>query len=112
MLGQVGLALQHAPTALLQDGFVAVLSQPARLGGTHIVQREVHLGNNMEAVEDVESLAAPFVDHPQVRLPRVRAYKLDLSSQVVADQGEEPREALHGPFLADPEQTRTLLLDL
>jgi hypothetical protein len=45
----------------------------------------------MEAVEDVESLAAPFVDHPQVRLPHVRAYKLDLSSQVVANEGEEPR---------------------
>jgi hypothetical protein len=32
-------------------------------------QRGVHLGDNMEAVEDVDGLAAPLADHRQIRLP-------------------------------------------
>src|SRR5208283_4751217 len=112
MLGQVGLALEHAPTGLLQHRLVAVAGQPASLGGTHLVQRGIHLGNNMEAIEDVDGLAAPLADHLQIGLPHVRAHKLDLSGQLFADQGEELLEALHRPLPTDPEQAGALLLDL
>src|SRR5208283_1250876 len=102
MLGQVGLALEHAPTGLLQHRLVAVAGQPTSLGGTHLVQRGIHLGDNMEAIEDVDGLAAPLADHLQIRLPHVRADKLDLSGQLFADQGEELLEALHCPLATDP----------
>jgi hypothetical protein len=56
----------------------------------------------MEAIENVDGLAAPFADHRQVRLPHVRADKLDLSSQSFADHGEELLEARHRPLAPDP----------
>jgi hypothetical protein len=51
-------ALQQAPTGLLQDRLVAVPGQRAHLDGTHLVQRDIPLGGNVEATEDVDHLAA------------------------------------------------------
>ncbi len=49
---EIGLALEHAPSGLVQDRLVAVLRQPPSLGGAHIVEGVVHLGDYVEAVED------------------------------------------------------------
>ena len=57
-------------------------------------------------------LAALFADDCQVRLPHVRADKLDLLRQFFADQGKEPCETLRRSLAADPEQASTLLFDL
>src|SRR6266513_5515021 len=98
MLAQIDLAFEPAPTGLLQHWLVAVARQPASLGGAQLVQGGIHLGDNMEAIEDVDGLAAPLADHRQVRLPHVRTDKLDLSRQSFADQGKELPEALRCPL--------------
>ena len=60
----------------------------------------------------MDGLAAPLADHRQIRLPHVRADKLDPSGQFLADQGKELLEARHRPLAADPQQARAVLFDL
>ena len=82
---------------------MAVLSHPARFGGADLIQRLVHLGDDVEAVENVQRLGTFVADHVQVGLPHVRADKLDLGSEFLSDDSEEALEALDGAFLADPD---------
>jgi len=74
-----------------------VAGQSARLGGAHVVHRVVHLGDDMEAVEDVDRLAAAFADHLQIGLPHVRAAAEDLAAPVAAQhragRDEDGRQA-------------------
>jgi hypothetical protein len=56
--GEIAAALEHAPADLGQDGLVAILDERARLGGAHVVQRVVHLGNDVEAIENVQGFGA------------------------------------------------------
>jgi hypothetical protein len=47
----------------------------------------------VEAIENVDGLAALLADHRQIRLPHVRADKLDLSGQFLVDGCTEPRKS-------------------
>ena len=71
-------ALEHAPARFLQQRRVAVLGHLARLGGADLIQGLIHLGDDVEAIEDVQRLGTFLADHVQVGLPHVRADKLDL----------------------------------
>src|SRR5216684_1534333 len=86
--GEILFALEHAPTRL------------------------IHLGDDVEAVEDVQRLGTFLTDHVQVRLPHVRANKLDLGSELLSDDGEETLEGFEGAFLANPKQAGEPLVDL
>src|SRR5713226_6178066 len=110
--GEILFALEHAPTRLLQQRRVALLGHLARLGGADLIQRLIHLGDDVEAVEDVQRLGTFLTDHVQVRLPHVRANKLDLGSELLSDDGEETLEGFEGAFLANPKQAGEPLVDL
>jgi hypothetical protein len=76
------------------------------------IQSFVHLGDNVEAVLAVEGLRASVANHPQIRLPHIRADERDLRGRLGSDQGEEPLKGLDGALPANPEQPRTVLLEL
>jgi len=91
---------------------VSLLGHPAGLGGAHFVQRLVHFGDDVEAIQDVQRLGTVATDHIQVGLPHIRADELDLRRQFFSNEGEESLEGLDGAFLADPQQTDDPLVDL
>jgi hypothetical protein len=82
------------------------------LAGTHFIERLVHLGDDVEAIENVHRIAATLADDVQIRLSHIRANVFDLLRHGCANQGEELLEALDRAFLADPEQPCAFLLDL
>ena len=51
--GEILFALEHAPARLFEQRRVAVLGHLARFRGADFIQSLVHLGHNVEAVEDV-----------------------------------------------------------
>jgi hypothetical protein len=54
--GEIGFALEDAPTGLLEERFVAILGHLARLGSKHIVEGRIHLGHDAKTVESVDCL--------------------------------------------------------
>ncbi len=66
----------------------------------------------MEAVEDVQRLGAFLADHIQIGLPHVGTDKLNLRSELLADDGKETLERFDGAFLANPEQAGHSRVDL
>src|ERR1022692_4763154 len=52
--GEILLALEHAPARLLQQRLVSVARQPARFAGTNLIQSLVHLGDDVEAVQNMQ----------------------------------------------------------
>src|SRR5215467_5101359 len=109
---KVGLALEHTPTGPFQDWLITILGQPASFASAHFIERLVHLGDDVEAIENVHRIAATLADDAQIRLPHIRAHVFDFLRQGRADQGEELLEALDRAFFANPEQPRAFLLDL
>src|SRR5665213_684019 len=105
-------ALEQAPAGSFEQRLITFLRHAARLDGPHIVECEVHLGDDMEAIEDVEGMGAMLLDQVQVGLPHVRADELDAFTQLLTDQGEELLEAVTGSLLADPQQALAARLDL
>src|SRR3990172_12107845 len=111
-VGQVLRAFEQAPARMLEQRLVALLRHAARLGGSHIIEREVHLGDDVEAVPDIERGGAVLLDELQVGLPHIRADELDLLTEFFADESKNLREALLGALLADPQQPLATGFDL
>jgi hypothetical protein len=80
--------------------------------GADVVQGLVHLDDDVEVVQDVQRPRTSLADYIQVRLPHVRADKLDLGSELLSDDGEETLEGFDGAFLADPKKAGEPLVDL
>jgi len=91
---------------------MTLLGHLARLGGADFIQGLIHLGDDVEAIEDVQRLGAFLADHVQVGLPHIGADRLALGSQLLSDDGEESLEGFEGAFLANPEQAGESLVDL
>src|SRR5215831_13181067 len=66
----------------------------------------------MEAIEDMQRLAAFFANDLQIWLPHVGANERNLRGHLFADRGEEPLERLDGSFLSYPKQARDVRVDL
>ena len=66
----------------------------------------------MEAVENVQRLAAPLANDLQIGLPHVGADENDLRGDFVADDFEEPLKRLDRSLPSDPEQARDAEIDL
>ena len=62
-------AFEQQPAGFLEDRVAALASHAARFLGAHLVKRLVHIGEDMEAVEDMQSLGASFTDELQVWFP-------------------------------------------
>ena len=111
-VGQVLWPFEQAPAGFLQDRFVAVLSHAPRLVSANLIEGEVCLGDDMEAIEDIQCAGAVPGDQLEIGPPHVRAHELDLLRQHRSDHLKELCEALFRAVLADPEQTGTAGLDL
>ena len=75
--GEILGALQEAPAGLLQDGFPAMARKRPSLLGAHVVQGVVHVGDDVETIENMHGLGTALSNHPDVRSPHVRADELD-----------------------------------
>ena len=100
--GQVLGAFQEAPAGLLQDGFLAMARKRPGLLGADFIQGVVHLGDDVEAVEDVHGLRTALPDHADVGPPHVRADELDARAGLLSQHSEEALEGLHGALSAHP----------
>src|ERR1019366_4815971 len=109
---EILFALQNAPARFLQQRLMTFRGHLAGLGGADLIQRLIHLGDDVDAVEDMQRLGTFLTDHLQVGLPHIRADELDLRSELLSDDGEETLEGFDGAFLADPEQAGGPLVDL
>src|SRR5215468_5673813 len=80
--------------------------------GTNLVEGFVHVGHDMKAVEDMQSLGALLPDELQIGLPHVRADEGNLRDYFLAHGGEESLKGFDGAFLAYPEQAGHADIDL
>jgi hypothetical protein len=60
---------------------MSVLLHFASLGSGYVVEGFIHLGDDMKAVKDVESVGASLANHAQVGLSHVGAYELDFRGE-------------------------------
>ena len=103
---------QQQPAGLLQHGGEAIESHAARFAGADLIQRLIHFGHDVEAIEDMQGLGASFPDDLQIRLPHVRTDEGDLGGDFFADDGEEALKGFGRPFLTHPEQAGDAQIDL
>ena len=68
MRSEIGFALEDAPAGLVEERFIAVLGHLAALGGAHVVEGFIHLGDDVKTVEDVECLQAFVANHAEIGL--------------------------------------------
>jgi hypothetical protein len=96
----------------MQQGFMSVLLHFASPGSGYVVEGFIHLGDDMKAVKDVESVGASLANHAQVGLPRVGADELDFRGEFFPEHGEESLEGFYGSFFTHPEQAGGAGVDL
>ena len=94
------------------NGSWPLLGHLARRARAHIIHRFIHLGDDVKTVQDVHCLRTFLADHPEVRLPHVRAGECDLGAQFRPDHGEEALEDCHCPHLSYPQQAGEPGIDL
>ncbi len=97
---------------MLEHLLVAVLFHPPGLARADLIDRLVHLGHDVVAVQDVHCVARPLGDHFQVSLPHVAANVLQRRQYVFAQEIEEPVERLLRPLPAHPQQASHAGVDL
>src|SRR3984893_18347517 len=77
-----------------------------------MVERLVHIGDDVEAVEDMQRLRAVFADQLQIGFPHVGADEYDFGNYVLAHSGEESLEGFDGSLFAYPEKAGNAQIDL
>src|SRR5207302_8142957 len=90
----------------------ALTLHAAGLLRTDVVQSLVHVGDDVEAVKDMQSLGAVFADEFQIGFPHVGADEDDFGNDILAHSGEESLEAFDGSFFAYPEKAGHAQIDL
>jgi len=55
-------AFEQQPAGFLEDRLATLAFHAARFLGANLVERFVHIGDDVEAVEDMQSLGALFAD--------------------------------------------------
>ena len=76
------------------------------------VERLVHIGDDVEAVEDMQRLGAVFADEFQIGFPHVGADEGDFGNHVLAHGGEESLKGFDGSLFAYPENAGDTDIDL
>jgi len=76
-------AAQKPPAGFLEDRVAALASHAAGFLGTNLVERLVHIGDDVEPVEDMQSFGTFFADELQVGFPHVGADEADLGSDLL-----------------------------
>src|SRR4051812_43611581 len=59
----------------LLGGLLALRPQACALGAAHLIHRLIHMADDMEAIQHVQSLTDLGLDYLQVGLPHVAAHK-------------------------------------
>src|SRR5437899_7664908 len=103
---------EQQPTGLLEDRGAALAFHAAGFFGTDIVQCLVHIGDDVEAVEDMQGLGAVFAEELQIGFPHVGADEYDFGNYVFAHSGEESLEGFDGSLFAYPEKAGNAQIDL
>jgi hypothetical protein len=88
---------------MFQHRLVTVTRQPLRLGCADFIDRLVHLGHDVEPVQDMHRLASLLGDYLEVRLPHVAAHKLQQARTLLAEHAKEPQEGLGRSVFANPQ---------
>ncbi len=68
---------------------------------THLVDRLIHLGGDVSAIQDVQGFRGVSGDDVQIGLPPIRADERDERTALLAQPGEELRQALLLAILDD-----------
>src|SRR5947209_7185268 len=103
---------EQQPAGLLQDRSASLAFHAAGFLGADLVERFVHIGDDVETVEDMQGLGAVLADELQIGLPHVRTDEYDFGNYVLAHCGEESLERFDSPLFAYPEQTGDAQIDL
>src|SRR5258708_34433508 len=80
--------------------------------GTDVVECLVHIGDDVEAVEDMQRLGAVFADELQIGFPHVGADEYDVGNYVLPHGSEESLKGFDGSLFADPEEAGDTYIDL
>ena len=95
---------EQQPARLLEDRRATLAFHAAGFLGTDVVECLVHVGDDVEAVENVQRFGAVFADELQIGFPHVGADEYDFGNNVLAHGGEESLEGFDGSLFAYPEQ--------
>ncbi|MDT0497721.1 hypothetical protein RM530_10140 [Algiphilus sp. W345] len=71
------LVLPELLEVFLEHRLIAIAGHAPGLGGAHIVDGQIHLGDDVEAVGDIQRPGAVLGDQLEAGLPHVRADELD-----------------------------------
>ena len=89
LIAEVLAAFEQQPTGLFQDRVAAFAFHAAGFLRANLVECLVHIGDDVETIEDMQCLAASFADELQIRFPHIGADEADLGDDVLARGGEE-----------------------
>src|SRR5437763_4615722 len=76
--GEIAFTLQYAPSRFLQYRLMSSGDELPCFRSPYLIERGIHFGDNVEAIQNVKRLRTFFFDHPKIRLPHVTADKFDL----------------------------------
>src|SRR2546428_812563 len=93
---------------MLQDSMTGRSHFP-RFLGAYIIDGVIHLGDNVEAVQNVERLRTFLPDNLQIGFPHIRTDEFNFGGNLQADHLKELLKRFHRPFLADPQQTGEII---
>ena len=103
---------EQQPAGFPEYRSTALTLHAAGLLRTDVVQSLVHVGDDVEAVKDMQRLGAVFADEFQIGFPHVGADEDDFGNDVLAHSGEESLEGFDGSFFAYPEKAGHAQIDL
>src|SRR6266849_1921115 len=109
---EVLAATEQQPAGFPEDRGTALTSHAAGFLGTDVIQSLVHIGDDVEAVEDMQRLGAVFADQLQIGFPHVGTDEHDFGNYVLAHSGEESLEGFDGSLFAYPEKAGNAQIDL
>src|ERR1700730_14485482 len=109
VVAEILAAAKQQPAGLLEDRGAALAFHAASFLGTDVIERLVHIGDDVEAVEDMQRLGAVFADEFHVGFPHVGADEGDFGNHVLAHGGEE---SLKGSLFAYPGKAGDADIDL
>src|SRR6516225_1822214 len=111
-LRQVLGTFQQAPTGMGQHRFPPLRPQSPGFLGAHFIHRLVHMLQDMEAVQDMESLSGLARNHLEVGFPQVTTDETQPCRTRPAKPAKEAQQSFHAAVFPHPQQSLAALIDL
>src|SRR5262249_28589817 len=112
VIAEVFAAAEEQPTRFPEQRVTTLPLQATGFLGPDVVERLVHIGDDMEAIGNMQGLRTVLSGELPIRYRHVRANEGDLGNDLLAHGGEEALEGFDGPLLAHPEQAGDADIDL